>query len=432
MVSEDESLRRLRAADPAQGRPTDLAALRRAVDTRLSDETPAAAAPASVGTDELAARRPRRPRRMAWVAGAAASVIVGVSGYLVGVGSLDRAGGADGSAEDADPLMASEEAAGGDSAGQTDMDGGAIEDSGAGTQSELTMLAGGRVMFVASGLSSEPGSAEAFAYDPAGLTGAETAVEIAQALGVEGEMTDRDGSWAVVDDGGRTVELYADGTATLGYVDPTLDPWACAVDASAESSPDELGSCDPAAAPTDPVSTAREFLTTLGVDTDVLRLEAGAEGVGAIDVTAYSDGAAAPAWTITVTAEGVYSAWGWLAPLVSLGSYDVVSPVVAVERLADPRFGAAPSGMVPFGAADGSVAEPSEPSGGPTTVPEPGATLPWPVETRTVVGAELTLVAYPTPGGATTLLPAWSLTTDDGGTWSVVAVTDEFLDFDAS
>ncbi|WP_156201522.1 hypothetical protein, partial [Actinotalea caeni] len=84
MNADDEALARLRAADPAREASTDLAALRRAVELRTAADDAASvptdderAVEQAHERDELAARRARRGRRRAWLAGSAASLVVG-------------------------------------------------------------------------------------------------------------------------------------------------------------------------------------------------------------------------------------------------------------------------------------------------------------------------------------------------------------------
>jgi hypothetical protein len=48
-----------------------------------------------------------------------------------------------------------------------------------------------------------------------------------------------------------------------------------------------------------------------------------------------------------------------------------------------------------------------------------------------LVSARLGLAQHTLPTGATVLLPAYELSSADGGTWSVVAVADDDLDFSA-
>src|SRR5690606_23643260 len=94
------------------------------------------------------------------------------------------------------------------------------------------------------------------------------------------------------------------------------------------------------------VDELRTVLTSLGLDTagyEVLADEQVADqgAPRATTVTAYEvvDGQrTGTAWSATFSGAGLSSLYGSLAPRVPLGSYDVVSPAEAVERLGDPRF----------------------------------------------------------------------------------------------
>ncbi|MDR7383708.1 hypothetical protein [Promicromonospora iranensis] len=103
----------------------------------------------------------------------------------------------------------------------------------------------------------------------------------------------------------------------------------------------------------------------------------------------------------------------------SLGSYPVVSEVEAVERLGDPRFA---------GAVLGRPSPPREETG-PTATPVPGGPLAWPVEDVTIVAATLTEVRYALPDGTVLFVPAYDLADAEGGSWTVMAVDDDKLDF---
>lgn len=462
MNADDEALDRIRSADPARAAATDLGSLRRAVDLRIDGggETSGNDVDGDeLVRDELAARRARRSRRTAWVAGAAASVIVGTGGYLAGISSVGGGGADVAGAEQAD----SEEVAAADGAGSAELDAGGGESAGGGSSGEDSgatvemadedsMAAWGRVVFVASGLSAEESSGEAFAYDASGIDPEALVAELAASLGIDGDPAEEGGLWSVRGTDGRSVEVYADGTASVSYSDPSLDPWACAVAGSDVSDPDavsdpgdggidELGACpdEDSAGPTDPLGTARAFLTDLGVDLADLDLSVDDGGYGVASVNAYAPGTTStsgPVWSLTIAADGVYSAWGWFAPTVSLGSYDVVSPVAAVDRLMDPRFGAG-HGIQPYPIDEGmTVLDGDTPvssgAGSPAAPVAPGSDIPWPVQTYTITDAELVLGTYALPDGAVVLLPTWSLTSDGGLTWSVLAITDDALDFDAA
>jgi hypothetical protein len=102
----------------------------------------------------------------------------------------------------------------------------------------------------------------------------------------------------------------------------------------------------------------------------------------------------------------------------SLGSYPVISEVEAVERLGDPRFA---------GTVLGNTQQEPQAEADPSTDPVPGGPLAWPVEDVTIRSADLIEVRYTLPDGTVLLVPAYDLT-DDGNSWTVMAVDEELLD----
>lgn len=453
---DDAALRRLRAADPAASATTDTDALRRAVQDRI-DADPSSSGP---GTDELAARRARRgPPR--WLAAAAAAVVVGLGGYGLGVNQGGDGSGASQAAADQQPpvvlgsgsapLGAQQEWA--DTAdGPSRADG---AESSAGTfasgADDRAMIAWGRATFTDSGLPSGPATAEAYGYDADGIATAETAARLAAALGVDGEPVEEAGSWHVGDWSGPTLQVMPDGTASVSFSDPTADPWACAVttmDApdgggAEDGGTDGFAGCDVpegGGAPQDAVAQASAVLQEMGVDVGGLELTVDSSDEMSATVGAYPEGAGGQGvatWSVSVSGAGVFSVYGSLAPLTSLGEYDVVSPAEAVDRLMDPRFGQG-GGVGPMPLADG--AEGTQPREGAASADSPsdvappaplgpGAAVPWPVESYEITGAELVQGTYYTPDGAALVLPAWLLTSSEGYQWSVVAIVDGSLDF---
>jgi hypothetical protein len=69
----------------------------------------------------------------------------------------------------------------------------------------------------------------------------------------------------------------------------------------------------------------------------------------------------------------------------------------------------------------------------PTPPPSvnPGDDIGWPVQNVTITDAHLTLVSYTLPDGAQVLVPAYELTDGHDGSWTVLAVADNALDFTA-
>ena len=65
----------------------------------------------------------------------------------------------------------------------------------------------------------------------------------------------------------------------------------------------------------------------------------------------------------------------------------------------------------------------------PPAVPSAGTSLAWPVNDVEIVDARLGLASQWQPDGSVLVVPAYEFTDADGGTWSVIAVADEKLDF---
>lgn len=439
---DEPYVQRLREADPAAGLVTDPASLRAAV----ADRTGMADVP-----DELAARRrgwTSWPARVAAVA-AAALLVGGGGGYALGA-----AGGAGGGTSGAgdESLVAMEDSAAGaaESAGAAGGGGapmaGPMAEGGADAASAADSRVGwwgfGHTVFTSSGLSSDGGTAHAWALDGAAVFSAETVGRVAALLGIDGAPSDADGSWVVgpQDGSGPMVSMYPDGTGSISYYDPTKDPWSCPADGGECTQRDLGAAVDGDAA----AQELRDLLASLGLDPAAFEVEVGDDGGDPAwtYVSAYQlvEGArTGNAWSATWTGAGLQSLYGSLAPLVDLGEYPVISPTAAVERLGDPRFGS--SGGPLMYAEDaargaGSDAATSEifpaPDGGTPTVPPtatPGSPLAWPVTEVTIVTARLGLGMQTAPSGAVVLAPTYELTGSDGSVWSVIAVADEALDF---
>jgi hypothetical protein len=479
VAAEDAAVARLRAADPAAGVEPDAVALRSAVDERLSADAQAAV------PDELAARRARRwtswPARIAGVA-AAALVVGGGGGYAIGAaGSADQG-------PTAEAAITLDSASGNSGSGNSGAESAAsdvpaiaprVTDMAASDSAYWPGMWWGRTVFTASGLSDDAGTLHAWALDPTASFTEQTVASMAAALGVAGAPQLTDGVWTVgPNDGtGPSMQLYPDGTASLSYWDPSKDVWYCAETAvvdpgvatggtEGESKPDAepVPDADPEAErEADPsagidaiapescerdlgpapqgdaaVAQMKDMIAAIGLDPATF--EYVAEDTGDASqawayVTAYQviDGQRSGlTWSMTLTGAGVQSLYGSTAPTVDLGEYAVVSPVEAVERLADPRFASfgGPLYMAEGRgvAMDESVSSPVEQPTVPPTV-QPGAAISWPVSEATIVEARLGLALHTQMDGAALLVPTYELTSSDGGVWTVIAVADSHLDF---
>lgn len=448
----DEAFDRLVSADPAAGVEPDLTAIRSAVTASVASqarsEVPAGVPTAGAGVpqadvvDLAVARSRRRPARWLQVAAAAAGVVVvGTAGYAVGSqgdGTDVSAGAQEGVTVDL-PSTGSVPSPGGPSSatGSPPESASSMAD-----RSMIAPLGGGRTLFTAVGLGDAPGSASAWGYDSAAAFTSERAAAIAGLVGLDGTPALRYGAWHLgsTDWTGPTLDLQSDATTSFFYSDPSADPWgegstAAAVDAATAT------------------AQLTDMMTALGVDPagyDLTVEDTGTPNVTTVSASrttgSVTDG---QVWQLSVSSDGIYSLSGALAPLVDLGSYDVVGPTTAVARLTDPRFGATADYSAledqPMARADGVTQEmvdpsfgvdratPDDPAAVPTlpSTPAPGSSFAWPVAEVAITGAELTTTTVYSADGSVALVPAYRLTGDDGSAWTVVAVTEAHLRFAA-
>ena len=490
----DPAFDRLRAADPAAGVEPDRTALDAAVRARIAAQG-AAAQPAAADTppDQLSAARARRFRMPWWpVAAAAASALLfGTAGFALGHAGESPTATAGG------VITLGQVGTGGERASSAQSAVGAAPQvlGGSDSSKSSSMVApwyGGRTVFTAKGLTTEAGTAQAWTFDAAQVVDEQTANRLAQAFGLTGPATLTDGAWSVgANDGtGPSLQLQPDGLASVSYNDPRLDPYGCSgavlegsIGGGAPGPTGSAGSADSAgsARSTDPVAPdgvttpgavptlqpaptcatapagdapagdaavakARDLITAIGLDPQGFEYETADSGmVQSSYVTAHQvvEGQrTGVTWSFGFVGAGVQSAYGSLAPLVSLGSYDTISATDAVARLTDPRFGASYGGPIMYASGGGvalDVVPPTAISGTTAVAPAPQRTVPpvaapgsaisWPVSEVILTSARLGLTLYTQPDGTTVLLPAYQLTSDDGQVWSVLAVTDSHLDF---
>lgn len=448
---DQEYVDRLRAADPAATSEPDMAALRAAIAQRAGG--PAAAGPAV--PDELAERRSRRWLPVA--AAAAAALVVGTGGGF----ALGASGGAGGS--DAGSLSVSVATDGGAAASEADSAAGGaaqreVAPQPASGESSFAGRGGadmawgyyGRTVFTASGLSDQATTAHSWALDGAAVDTA--ALErLAAAIGLQGSVEQTDGALVIgpSDGTGPNLSMYPSASGDVGYYNPDADPWSCTDAGKAEAGGDTTiapeGGCtqrDLGPAPT--VEQAEADLTTVlaavGIDAADVEFGDTSSQDGWTSVTAYRlvDGVRSGLiWSASWTGGGLQSLYGTLAPLVDLGSYPVISPAEAVQRLGDPRFGST----------GGPIAYAQDAVGGATTLPAPDATAPapdaaqipatpapgsaisWPVQQVTIDTAVLELSTYTEASGAVVVAPTYRLTGTDGSVWTVIAVADSALAF---
>lgn len=417
----DDAFVRLQAADPAANVEPSAG---------FADRVIAEASTAVPEIITLAAERERRrPLWQTLVGAAAAIAIVGGTGFGIGASGV---GSPVSSTADA-PISLGESATEGPSGVDFNVGDGKISplvgQSAVGDRI-YPGFGGGRNTFTASGLSSEAGTANAYGFDPRSVSNAETIAAVAAAFGVEGTPELKDGSWLVGSQDGTGPGLYVslDGTLSFSYFSSGITPYVTC---------DEQNVCvDPPAAPGDEsaLATMRDLIGKLGFNLDDFELTARTEdGNGATQVSAARIVDGQPTdqrISLDVAVDGIYGAYGFLAPIVELGEYSIVSEQDAFERLSDSRFGGFMTGG-PI-ALEGMVADDAQvyvPPTEPPATPTPGASVSWPVNNVNIVSARLGLASQYQPDGGVLLVPAYEFTDSNGGTWSVIAVDDSQLDF---
>ncbi|MGR0318290.1 hypothetical protein [Agromyces sp. ZXT2-3] len=433
-----DPVEQLRAADPAaEVEPRDGFAdeVVARVAAEADGERGRAVAPAT--TDAAASDQPtvvdlgverdrRRPRWIPVAAVAASLAVVGAVGYGVGATTAQPTNLADAAAP---PISLQDQGAAGSTEGGL-VAPGAAEQRMAGDAALSSPYGFGRNSFSATGLSTAGGSAAAYAFDAPAASDPETVGALAAALGVEGEPVLANGAWTVGPQDGTAPTLWVslDGTMSFSYSDPAKDPWVCEEGADVCEPSGELPS--EAAA----IDAMRALLAAAGRDPGAYEITSETwEGAVTRSATALPvvDGQAIDTgWSVEVTTDGIFSAYGALAELVPMGDYAVVGEQEAFERLSDPRFGAQMT-IMPLAVQEQVDEEITEwvPPTEPPAVPAAGTALSWPVNDVEIVDARLGLASQWQPDGSVLVVPAYEFTDADGGAWSVVAVADEELDF---
>ena len=487
---DDEALRRVSAADPAgAARPdgassAEAVAIRLSVDELLGAEGPSAATP----HDEVASRRDARARRSRslWIPVAAAACAVALAAG-VGFTAGRSSGGGQVVATEAFRLnTGSSEAS--TAAGAPAMGMAPVAPSALGApqaDSKLSMpyygYSGRTVYTAGDGLSAEAGVATAWAYDARAVDAKSALSALAKALGIKGAPVLANGSWVVgAQDGtGPMASLMLDGMGSFYAYDPTADPRSCV---SVEPLPEPSGDAAapgvaPAPCPTvepkrgpgtdDAIAVAKGVMKDAGID------PAGFVWTGDdtsdtvltyVTAAQVVDGQQTGAmwWVSVAHGNRVANANGFLAPLVLLGTYDVVSAQEAVARLNDPVYSGLYGGPMPMlgdataksstsagvaaagpvvvddGSAGSSGGSGTTASTGEPVVPAlpteapapmtPGAKFGWPVASVVITKAQLGFAQYVQTNGAVVLIPTYQLSGDDGGVRSVVAVVNSSLD----
>ncbi|MDY7527244.1 MULTISPECIES: hypothetical protein [unclassified Cryobacterium] len=424
---QQDPVARLRAADPAG----DIEARAGFADEVVARMTGPEAEPMSGSApvaDLETARARRRPRWLPFVAVAASIAIVGAAGY--GIGASE--GGPKSLADGAAPPITLQSNGRPDSVAHGGME--TSVGSGAATDQKMSSSTyphgSGRNAFSASGLGTQAGTAQAYAYDPRSASSSDKVTALAAALGIGSPAELRDGSWVAgpQDGSAPSLSVSLDGMLSFYFQNPQINPWKCEGDSA----------CEPTGQPPSEdaaIGALRALLAAAGRDPAEFEFTSQvSEGSPTRTVTAKPviDGQQVDqGWSLEMAEGGVVNANGALADVIALGTYPVVSEQEGFERLSDPRFsGAATSLPIALRDQASTTEEWVAPTEPPAT-PVAGTSVSWPVNKVEIVSARLGLTTQWQPDGSVLVVPAFAFTDAEGGTWSVLAVAESKLDFRA-
>ncbi|WP_435298611.1 hypothetical protein [Timonella sp. A28] len=298
-----------------------------------------------------------------------------------------------------------------------------------------------RELFKAQGLSAAPQRAQAFGMDESSVVTEDMMKKLMQVFDVEGDISSEWGSFFAGTGETTTLSLNGGGTGAFWY--------------STHGKPKSTQQSRDTA-----LSAARQYMTDLGMNADDYSFEYQAleypvwepatekteDGTTQLPEPTYvklSEVKATPKltgsdndslqWNFQINGDRAVNVQGYLAKVVNLGEYDVVSAVDGVERLNDPRFG--PSNVFmplerttePSPMNDDSDLSTAGPS--PAAAPTSGQSFSWHVDVRTITDAQLGNAGFFLDDRTYAVLPVWKFTSDSGSQYEVVAVAESALKF---
>ncbi len=476
-TGNSEAFEALAAADPALGQSEDAARLGQIRERVLARTRAEDAAQGSVD-------RRFRSRKLAWVGGAAAACALVAVGGLGGA-AISAGGGGGGQVVTAgSPMMPTMGNGAGNAAGSTGRESAAVAGdlvsqadgrAGApGLAADAKVSSGMSMPYVGyygwrtilepgSGITDEPGSAPGYAYTMDDTDTRQVAASVAAAFGVSGDPVSQGGdgmSWMVgsMDGSGPQIWVggwgsmvnwsYNDSSAYVACDYPTPEPKPAEDDAAAGSSSSGGGVsagepspvCTEAGTPPtekEALARAKDALAATGVDPANVEWEVYRDDYNA-SVTAWQlvgGQRTSMAWTFAFSQNGkIQWASGFAADLVEVPAYPIVGARTAIERMKDPRWNSLLSGGPMYAARDVTSSPAAPASGVQAGASEPVTkdgrpVISMPVSTVVIDKAALGLTQYTQPNGTLVLVPAYLLTAADGSTWSVLAITEDYVDF---
>jgi hypothetical protein len=316
--------------------------------------------------------------------------------------------------------------------------------------------------FIAGGnLSNEAGSGEVYKLVRQS-TPEEVLENVAKVFGVEGSIKQypdfaetnpgyffgqSDDPWGY-DSENPVISLWWSGTASWNYSNPIAYPESVCLETDADGNcmayqefmptPELLPSREEALAKALEVFNA----TGLSVGESDIRIDISEWGVNASASMTVGGQPTNVEWYLGWSSTGVLSyAGGHSVAAESMGSFDTISALSAVDRLEDWRWSGSPSGYfyqrfqpraisepAPFVKTDDSVTDGSEADSSVSVEPMPGPITEPETLTLTILEAESALLSVWDANGEVWLVPGWILINDQGWFGAVISLIEGVIE----
>lgn len=329
----------------------------------------------------------------------------------------------------------------------------ALATEGAAMDAKMLWM-GNYVFTLADGVDIAAGTGDAWRWPRPGRNDAATIARLVGATGtIERAPADWGGGWEIRADDGETrlLQVYLDGS--WHWSDPTLSPWATVTSGCLRSEPSPDGAPDGDAAAGTEACVNIEPPASKNLPTDA-QARAAARRFIESGTTAKISDVYRDQWSVTVAAEytldgsatgqflhvtlgedsELMSASGQWGRPEKVGAYPTISARDAVDRLLNGPYPYGPAVMSARGGdaavtSDIAVDNGDAPAGDGPVIDDPatgGAPAMEEIEVK-LVEVEMTHTTYYGADNVRWLLPSYTFTDAEGGTWTALAIEDKYL-----
>lgn len=294
------------------------------------------------------------------------------------------------------------------------------------------------------GVTNTAGSAASYRFAADDVDAKALAVAIAKSLGISTDgLQPQDGGYAINDDKGA-FNVYVGGDSMQwfnGYVN-ARSPWNCgnlyggdSKEPSAAEQEAAQAKCDtewPTPSKGDAIAAAKKVFASLGLDlSDGAQYSAYSYSSRLMTVvmTPVVDGMpVGQTWQAEVGRDGVFSVYGYAARIVKADNYPTVGARDAALRSELRKWQAFGPQQVFDANTAGNVT--STDGTAPVVRTKDGKPmLQGSISEAVVTGAQRSVMQVYLADGTSMLMPAWTYTAKDGSRWQMLAITEDYIDW---